>query len=102
MKIKGVVTTSITKINGIARASISKIAGVTLPAAASFTSATGGTVTTSGDYKIHTFTSVGSTNFVVSSVGTAPNNTFQVLIVAGGGGGGGQYVGGGGGGGGVI
>ena len=57
MKIKGVVTTSITKINGISMASISKIAGVTLPATASFTSATGGTVTTDGDYKIHTFLS---------------------------------------------
>ena len=56
MKIKGVSTTSISKINGVSLASISKIAGVTLPAAASFTSATGGTVTTSGNYKIHTFT----------------------------------------------
>ena len=102
MKIKGVVTTSISKINGISIASIVKIAGVALPAGSSFPSATGGTVTTSGDYKIHTFTTAGSTNFVVSSVGTAPNNTFQVLMVAGGGGGGGEYVAAGGGGGGVI
>ena len=32
-----------------------------------FTEATGGTVSTSGDYKIHTFT--GDGNFVVSQVG---------------------------------
>ena len=59
------------------------------------TAATGGTVTTSGDYKIHTFTSSG--NFVVSSVGTA----VDFLIVAGGGGGGWSNGGVGGGGGGA-
>ena len=47
------------------------------------TSATGGTVTTSGDYKIHTFTSSG--DFVVSSGGT----DVEFLVIAGGGGGGG-------------
>ena len=110
MKIKGVVTTSISKINGVSLASILKVAGVALPVISTtttttsggFTSATGGTVTTSGDYKIHTFTTVGSTNFVVSTVGTAPNNKFEILVVAGGGGGGGGFVAGGGGGGGVI
>ena len=44
--------------------------------------ASGGTVTTSGDYKIHTFTSSGS--FVVST----PGVLSDVLIVAGGGAGG--------------
>ena len=68
MKINGIETTSITKISGIAIASITKIAGVALPGLASFISATGGTVTTEGDYKIHTFTTVGNTNFVVSTV----------------------------------
>ena len=63
-----------------------------------FVSATGGTVTTSGDYKIHTFNS--SSNFVVSAIsGTAANNNSSYLVVAGGGCGGG-YTGGGGGGGG--
>ena len=76
MKINGVITTNISKINGISLASISKIAGVTLPAAASFTSATGGAVTTSGNYKIHTFTA--DDNFIVSQIGSAPNNTFQI------------------------
>jgi len=52
-----------------------------------YISATGGTVTTSGDYKIHTFTGDGTLE--VSSVGT-PSGSTQVtwLVVAGGGGGG--------------
>ena len=60
--------------------------------------ATGGTITTSGDEKIHTFT--GDGNFVVSNLG--PNNTIDYLVLAGGGGGGntpGEQAGGGGGGG---
>ena len=57
--------------------------------------ATGGIITTDGDYKVHTFTS--SSNFIVSNlVLTAP---FQYLVVAGGGSGGNQHGGGGGGGG---
>ena len=61
--------------------------------------ATGGTITTNGNYLIHTFTNVGSTNFVVTGGPLA----CDVLVVAGGGGGGGGYAyqayGGGGGGG---
>jgi len=62
--------------------------------AAAFTSATGGTITTSGDYKIHTFTGDGC--FVVSGTGNGPGgtgqnpaggpNTVSYLVVAGGGG----------------
>ena len=62
-----------------------------------FITATGGTVTTSGDYKIHTFTGDGC--FVVSSIGTkipASNDTVDYLVVAGGGGSGYFYGGGGG------
>jgi hypothetical protein len=65
-----------------------------------FTEATGGTVTTSGDYKIHTFT--GDGNFVVSQLGNNPSNpsggpnTVSYLVVAGGGGGGSNEAGGGG------
>src|SRR6056300_1457051 len=55
-----------------------------------FTSATGGTVTTSGDYKIHTFTGDGC--FVVSNVGFGGGVDY--LVVAGGGGGGGTPCGG--------
>jgi hypothetical protein len=66
-----------------------------------FIAATGGTITTSGDYKIHTFTGDGC--FVVSAEGagspTQPNSV-DYLVVAGGGAGG-QDVGGGGGAGGL-
>ena len=53
---------------------------------ATFISATGGTVTESGDYKIHTFTGDGC--FVVSSVGNPGGGGSGVdyLVVAGGGG----------------
>ena len=61
--------------------------------------ATGGTITTSGDYKIHKFTSPGT--FCVSQVSaTAADNVVSYLVVAGGGGGGytpGSWGGGGGG-----
>jgi len=57
---------------------------------------TGGTVTTSGDYRIHTFTSSG--NFIVPS---GFSTTAETLIVAGGGGGG-LHSGGGGGAGGLL
>ncbi len=56
------------------------------------TTATGGTVTTDGDYKVHTFTS--SSNFVVSASG----QPVEYLVIAGGGGGSNNYGGGGAGG----
>ena len=57
--------------------------------------ATGGTITFSGAFKIHTFTTVGSTNFVVNQV--LPSGfSIEVLVVGGGGGGGGDVGGGGG------
>ena len=59
----------------------------TLPAG--FVAATGGTITTSGDYKIHTFTSSGT--FTVTSQGDV-----DYLVVGGGGGGGTSRAGGGG------
>ena len=68
-----------------------------------YISATGGTVTTSGDYKIHTFTGDGC--FVVSSLGNPAGGGSKVsyVVVAGGGSGGGGdngvRAGGGGGGG---
>jgi hypothetical protein len=55
---------------------------------------TGGTVTDSGNYRIHTFTSGGSLSF--NKVG------FVDVLVVGGGGGGGGYIGGGGGAGGLL
>tara|TARA_R100000808_G_C2131061_1_gene140279 strand:+ start:67 stop:1485 length:1419 start_codon:yes stop_codon:yes gene_type:complete len=62
--------------------------------------ATGGTITTSGDYKIHTFTGPGT--FCVSAAGTPSGyNKLDYLVVAGGGGSGGNlyHIQGGGGGG---
>ena len=57
-------------------------------ASASFISASGGTITTSGDFKIHTFTGPGT--FTVCSVGNAAgSDTVSYMVVAGGGGGGG-------------
>jgi hypothetical protein len=54
-----------------------------------FITATGGTITTSGDYKIHTFT--GPSTFTVSSAGNSlGSNSVDYLVVAGGGGGGGD------------
>jgi len=53
-----------------------------------YISATGGTIVTCGNYKIHTFTSTGC--FVVSSAGNAAGaNTVEYLVVGGGGPGGG-------------
>ena len=68
--------------------------------AATFIVATGGTISTSGNYKIHTFTSPGT--FCVSSLGNSPINPLggpsnvDYLVVAGGGGGGSNHGGGGG------
>jgi len=56
--------------------------------------ATGGTITNSGDYRIHTFT--GDANFVVSTAPTPGNNAVSYMVVAGGGGGGSNHGGGGG------
>jgi hypothetical protein len=62
-----------------------------------FIVATGGTITTCGNYKIHTFTGPGT--FTVSSVGNPVGgpNIADYMVVAGGGGGGGGNGGGGGG-----
>src|SRR6056300_290647 len=65
-----------------------------------FITATGGTITTSGDYKIHSFTGDGS--FVVASIGNcaapAPQrDKVDYLVVAGGASGGFGDIGGGGG-----
>jgi len=60
-----------------------------------YVTATGGTITTSGNFKIHTFTGPGA--FCVSNAGNAAgSNTVDYLVVAGGGGGGWDRAGGGG------
>tara|TARA_A100001011_G_scaffold68776_1_gene70173 strand:+ start:18 stop:1286 length:1269 start_codon:yes stop_codon:yes gene_type:complete len=71
-----------------------------LEIAASFIAATGGSVTTSGDFKIHSFTGDGC--FVVSSIGNVsetPSGGPKIadyLVIAGGGAGGASHGGGGG------
>src|SRR6056300_927638 len=65
--------------------------------APAFTSATGGTITTSGNFKIHTFTGDGC--FVVNILGNGPTysggpSNVDYLVVAGGGGGGTTLTGG--------
>ena len=56
---------------------------------ANYIVATGGTITTSGDCKIHTFTGPGT--FTVSTAAVcAANNVVSYMVVAGGGGGGGS------------
>jgi len=62
-------------------------------AIAKWIKATGGTITTDGDYKIHTFT--GSGTFTVTTLGLI--GTVEYLVIGGGGGGGNGHAGGGGG-----
>jgi len=65
-----------------------------------FVTATGGSISYSGDYKIHTFTGPGT--FTVTQVGNGPSNpaggpsNIDYLVVAGGGGAGSSIGGGGG------
>ena len=60
-----------------------------------YIAATGGTITTDGDFKIHSFTGPGT--FTVSSEGNAcGSNTVDYLVVGGGGSGAGAALGGGG------
>tara|TARA_R100000231_G_scaffold46731_1_gene40149 strand:- start:1661 stop:3040 length:1380 start_codon:yes stop_codon:yes gene_type:complete len=59
-----------------------------------FIVATGGTITTSGDFKIHTFTSDGT--FTIDSAPTPGNNNVSYMVVGGGGGGSGAGGGAGG------
>src|SRR3990167_5617139 len=64
-------------------------------AGGSFIVATGGTITTDGDYKVHTFTTSGTFEVTANS-----GNVWYVVVA--GGGGGGVGVGGGGGAGGYL
>jgi hypothetical protein len=64
-----------------------------------FVSGSGGSESTSGSYKIHSFTGPGT--FTITNAGnTGGSNKIDYMVVAGGGGGGGEDGGGGGGGGG--
>lgn len=63
-----------------------------------FTEATGGTVTTDGNFKVHAFTSTGT--FTVTQLGAV--NSFEILTVSGGAGASSETYTSGGGGGGVV
>jgi len=64
-------------------------------AGAAFITATGGTITTDGDCKVHTFTGPGT--FAISSLSNSPsNNNLNYLVIAGGASGGHGTAGGGG------
>jgi hypothetical protein len=69
------------------------VGDATLVQGNTFVAATGGTITTCGNYKIHTFTGPGT--FTVTNTGPG-SSTVDYLVVAGGGGGQGGRVGGGG------
>jgi len=64
-------------------------------AQAAFVTATGGTVTTCGNFKVHTFTSSGT--FCVSDAGNAAGSNLVDYLVIAGGGGAGSFLGGAGG-----
>jgi hypothetical protein len=67
----------------------------TSPVGSNFITATGGTITCDGDFKVHTFTGPGT--FTVTSAGNpSGSTTVDYLVVAGGAGGGGNQGGGGG------
>ena len=57
-----------------------------------FITATGGTITTCGNYKIHTFTGPGTFTVCCSRWTMVQDNIVDYLVVAGGGGGGGNVV----------
>lgn len=72
-----------------------------MPVPDSFIEATGGIITTDGDYKIHTFNSSGTFEILSLGYGHTEANTLDYLVVAGGGAGG-AWTGAGGGAGGML
>jgi hypothetical protein len=67
VKVNGIAIASIAKINGQTDSDLAKLNGEEFTGFVATTAATGGTVTTDGDFKVHTFTSSGT--FSVSSAG---------------------------------
>ena len=76
--------------DGIAEAATSRAFNIIVTG---YTKAIGGTITTYGSYRVHSFTSTGNTTFTVNET-----LSCDILIVAGGGAGGGAFYGNGGGG----
>ena len=88
--------TAITLIYGDATKGWQSVNSNEVTNAAKFVTATGGTITTSGNFKIHTFTGPGT--FTVSNAGNSSgSNSVDYMVIAGAGaGGGGRGCGGGG------
>ena len=85
-KINDVAIASIEKLNDKTDANIQAVNGLELTGE-SFIVATGGSITTDGNYKIHTFSSNGTFE-VLSKGGSGAGDQIEYLVVAGGGGGG--------------
>ena len=82
LKVNGIAIASIGKINGQDDDDLAKLNGEEFTGVV-FGVATGGTITTDGDYKVHKFTSSGT-----FEVTTVPSAGVEYLVVGGGGGGG--------------
>jgi hypothetical protein len=81
--------------SGSSQGWITATAGNDATATPQYMSASGGTETTCGNFKIHTFTSDGT--FTVNrTAASSPDNAVDYLVAAGGGGGAAQHSGGGG------
>ena len=63
------------------------LGGTLVQGADPFIRANGGTVTFDGNYKIHTFSTVGTSSFTITALGYPTNNSIEYLVVGGGGGG---------------
>jgi hypothetical protein len=76
-KVMGIANASIGKIMGLAVASVGKVSGIAYPAGGSFVTASGGTETTDGDYKIHSFL---NSEIAASSVVVSPTITGSMSV----------------------
>jgi hypothetical protein len=96
--INGIAITDVAKISGKTDENIEKFGGREFAGLAEFMLATGGTITTDGDYKVHTFNSSGTFTPTVGSNATYGAKVWYVMVAGGGGGGAtAGYPGGGGG-----
>ena len=94
-KLNSIAILSIEKVNTLTDDNIEKINTLNFLGVPPYMTATGGTITTDGDYKVHTFTSGGT--WTVTTIGQAgAGNQVQYLVIGSGGGGGNNTAGGGG------
>ena len=86
-KLNSIAILSIEKVNTLTDDNIEKINTLNFLGVPPYMTATGGTITTDGDYKVHTFTSGGT--WTVTTIGQAgAGNQVQYLVIGSGGGGG--------------